>query len=169
VLARLRPVKGIDLAIRAIAMLPDVELEIVGEGPERAALMERARALRAAHRVRFTGFDPNPGARLARWRLLLVPSLHEGNPIGVIEALAFGTPVLAGPLPGVDEILDGRGGRLLPDRDPLRWAAAIRDAVDDPAFGCAASAQGRARFAESFTAIAAAQRMLGVYRAALAA
>ena len=169
VLARLHPVKGIDLAIRAIAALPDVELEIVGDGPERASLVALSRALGAGDRVHFTGFDPDPGARLARWRLLLVPSLHEGNPIGVLEALAFGTPVLAGPLPGVAEILGGRGGRQLPDRVPARWAAAIRNAVDDYAFGCEASAAGRARFREAFTASAAADRMLGVYRAALAA
>ncbi|RIL06634.1 MAG: hypothetical protein DCC71_06140 [Proteobacteria bacterium] len=167
VVARLHPVKGVDLAIRAIAWMPDVELDVVGDGPARARLESLARRV-APGRVRFVGFDPDPGAHLGGWRLLLVPSLHEGNPIAVLEAMAFGTPVVAGPLPGVDETLGGCGGLLLPDRDPDGWAAAIDAALADVEWGARASLAARARFEACFTARAAAQRMLGIYGDALA-
>lgn len=168
VLARLFPVKGLALAVEAVAACPGLELEIVGEGPERDALQRRAVALGAAGRIRFVGFDPQPEARLRRWRLLLLTSLHEGNPMCVLEALASGTPVLSAPLAGVAEMLAGRGGWLLPDRDARRWAAAIRRRVDDVATGARASAQARARFLEAFTADAAAERVARGYRSALA-
>src|SRR5690606_5551582 len=113
-------------------------------------------------------FERDPGPRIAHWRALLVPSLHEGNPMAVLEALAWGTPVLAGPLPGVAEILGGRGGWLLPDRDPAHWARTLARRIDDAAAGAAASAAARARFLEAFTAEAAAARMVRIYRAALA-
>lgn len=167
VLARLAPVKGVDLAIRAAARCPELELEIVGDGPEAERLRALAAASGAASRIAFAGFDPCPGPRLGRWRALLVPSLHEGNPIAVLEALAWGTPVLAGPLPGVAEILAGRGGHCLPDRDEAHWAAALARAVDDDGGGAAAAVAGRARFLEAFTAGAAAQRMGAIYHAAL--
>jgi glycosyltransferase involved in cell wall biosynthesis len=164
-LCRLFPVKNLELAVRAVAGLPDLELEIVGDGPEAPRLRALASALGAGDRVSLAGFDPEPGARLARWRALLVPSLHEGNPLAVIEALAWGTPVLAAPLAGVAEMLDGRGGTCLPDREPRTWQAALERMLAGD--GDAIAQAGRARFLEAFGADAAARRMLRIYRDAL--
>ncbi len=164
VLARLAPVKGLELAIDAVAAVPDLELEIVGEGPERAALEARARASGAADRIRFAGFDPEPLARAARWRALLVTSHHEGHPICVLEALARGTPVLAGPLRGVSDALAGQGGRCLPDRDPQTWARVLSEWVQDTAGpGPALSRAARARFLASFEVGATAERVAALY------
>jgi len=167
VVARLVPVKDVALAIDAVAAAHDVALEIVGDGPERAALEVRAQASGAAARIAFAGFDPSPPGRLAGWRALLVTSRHEGHPIGVLEALAVGTPVVSAPLRGVAELLDGRGGWLLPDRDPAAWGRALERIVGDEAAGTAASRAARARFEQAFTADAAAARMVAIYRAAL--
>jgi glycosyltransferase involved in cell wall biosynthesis len=166
-LARLFPVKNLELAVRAVARVPGLELEIVGDGPEAPRLRALARTAGAGERIHFAGFDPEPGARLAGWRALLVPSLHEGNPIAVLEALAWGTPIVAGPLPGVAEILAGRGGWCLPDRTPETWASALGRALDDDATAGVAAA-GRARFLETGTAEAAARRVRGVYEHVLA-
>jgi glycosyltransferase involved in cell wall biosynthesis len=168
VLARLFPVKCVDRTIEAVARCRDIELEIVGDGPEAPRLRALACASGAGERVHFTGFDPEPGPRLARWRALLVPSLHEGNPICVLEALAWGTPVVAGPLPGVAEILDGRGGWCLPDRRTTTWQEAILRVAADSGPGPAASTAGRARFVEAFTATLAARRMRQLYEETLA-
>lgn len=168
VLARLHPVKQVERAIVAVARCPDVELEIVGDGPEAPRLRALAAASGAGARIAFAGFDPEPGPRLARWRALLVTSLHEGNPIAVLEALARGTPVLAGPLPGIAEILAGRGGWCLPDREAETWRAALARLRDDASDGAAVGAAGRARFLEAFTAAAAARRIRAVYDEALA-
>jgi glycosyltransferase involved in cell wall biosynthesis len=161
-------VKGVALAVEAVEAYPELELEIVGEGPERDALQRRAVALGAAERIRFVGFDPHPEARPRRWRLLLLTSLHEGNPISVLEALAWGTPVLSAPLPGVAEMLAGRGAGCSRIANARRWSAAILRRIDDVATGARASAQGRARFLEAFTADAAAKRTARAYRSALA-
>lgn len=167
VLARLFPVKRVELAIEAAARCADLELEIVGDGPEAPRLRALAKASGAGDRIGFAGFDPAPGARVAGWRALLVTSLHEGNPIAVLEALARGTPVLAGPLPGVAEILDGRGGWCLPDARPATWEEGLRRAVDDDGPGAAAAMAGRARFLEAFTAAAAARRIRAIYEEAV--
>ena len=169
VVARLFPVKGIDLALAAVAGCRDVELEVVGDGPERKRLERLASTLGASERIRFTGFEADPVRRMASWRLLLVPSLHEGNPIAVLEALAMGTPVLAGPLPGVAEILAGRGGWTLADRAVATWSAALDQHVRAEGAGDAASRAARDRFLEAFTAERAAAQMAALYHAVLGA
>ncbi|HVP31970.1 MAG TPA: glycosyltransferase [Myxococcota bacterium] len=167
VVSRLVPVKGLELAIDAVAAMPDLELEIVGEGPLREALEARARAHGAAGRIRFVGFEPDPPPRMATWRALLVTSLHEGHPIGVLEAMAVGTPVVSTELRGIAEMLDGRAGWLIPGRDPAAWARALSKIVHEEPAGERAAEAARARFAAEFTADAAAERAVGVYRAAL--
>ena len=168
VVARLFPVKGVDLALAAVAGAPDVTLEVVGAGPERSRLEALARELGASERIGFVGFDADPVARMARWRLLLVPSLHEGQPIAVLEALATGTPVLAGPLPGVAETLGG-GGWTLGDRGVATWRAAVDRHVRAEGEGEVASRAARARFLASFTAERAAARTAALYHAVVGA
>ena len=166
--ARLSPVKNVELAIDAISACPGIELEIVGDGPEREHLERQIEALGASQRIRLLGFTQNPHPLMKSWRALLVPSLHEGNPIGVLESLALGTPVLAAPLPGVGEILADKGGRVQPDRDAARWAERIQAFVRDEAAGTRLSIEARARFLDAFTADAAAVRCVSIYRDALA-
>jgi glycosyltransferase involved in cell wall biosynthesis len=169
VAARLFPVKGVDLAVAAVACCPGIELEVVGDGPERGALERLARELGASDRIRFLGFEADPVPRMAKWRLLLVPSLHEGNPIAVLEALAMGTPVLAGPLPGVAEILAGHGGWTLADRDVGTWSAALDRHLRAEDRGDATSRAGRSRFVEAFRAELPAATMATLYHAVLGA
>jgi glycosyltransferase involved in cell wall biosynthesis len=166
-MGRLQPVKALDVCIEAVARIPDLELEIVGDGPERASLEARVAALGIASRVRFAGFDPHPHDRLESWRMLLLPSLHEGNPIAVLEALALGTPVMAGPLPGVAEILDGQGGWVLPSRDPEAWSELLSRRLADPAGGAQTSHAGRQRYLNAFTAERCAAQTARIYEAAL--
>lgn len=167
VLARLTPVKAVDLAIDAVAACPGVGLEIVGDGRERAALEQRAARSGAAQRIRFVGFDPAPLARLARWRALLVTSLHEGNPIAVLEALGLGTPIVHPGLGGVREISGPPAAVDAGGREAGCLASAIQGLTRDDALGAIASAAARARFLEAFTAEAAAARVVAVYRASL--
>ena len=178
VLARLVPVKGVELAIDAVALCPGLDLEIVGDGPEREALERRIAALpaEAAARIVFAGFDPEPLPRVARWRALLVPSHHEGNPISVLEALSLGTPVVAGTLRGVADILGDSeehpssgalGGFNLPDRDPQTWAAALAGIAKADPEARSASQAARARFLSAFTAQVPAEKLRELYAEAL--
>jgi glycosyltransferase involved in cell wall biosynthesis len=163
VLARLVPVKRIELAIDAVAAVRELELEIVGEGPLRATLEARVAASGAGERIRLVGFDTRPTPRLAGWRALLVTSHHEGSPVSVIESLALGTPVVAADLPGVEAMLAGRGGLLIRDPHPDAWARALELLVDDDERGERLSREGRERFLAAFTAEHCAERTAGVY------
>jgi glycosyltransferase involved in cell wall biosynthesis len=162
-LGRLSPVKGLELAVDAVAGCPGLELEIVGAGPELQLLANRIAAREAGDRIHLMGHIADPLPRVAGWRALLVTSLHEGNPIGVMEALALGTPVVSTPLRGVAEILDGKGGQLESGRDPTEWASDLRGLLGDRDRGRALSQAARERYREAFSATAVADRMVGIY------
>jgi len=164
VLGRLYPVKGIDLAIEAVANAPGWELEIVGDGPERTALEALIERLGVRDRVRLVGHVDAPLSLVAQWRALLVPSLHEGHPISVIEAMALGTPVVSGPLPGVEAMLDGRGGWMLPDRDAASWMRLLRSDDEFLNQGEGKALGARAVYEVHLSADSTAARMAQLYR-----
>jgi len=102
-----------------------------GEGPMRDELVARARV--AATAIEFVGHVSDVAARLAEADILVRPSLTEGLPLAVLEAMASRVCVIATDIPGNrDLISDGVNGLLVPPRDPQRLAAAIRTMIDDP-------------------------------------
>ena len=125
---RLGPQKALDVALAALADVPDVSLTIVGDGPERAALGQRASELGLDSRVRFLGSVPRERVlRLFRAAdASLLPSRWENFPHTVVESLAVGCPVIATAVGGVPEVVeDGRNGLLVPPGEPAGLAAAI--------------------------------------------
>ncbi len=111
--ARLEPRKGVDVALRALARVPDVRLDVVGDGPERAALDALARELGVDARVHFWGYRPDPEVVVAAADAALCSSRTEGLPLGVLEAMAGARPVVAVPVGGVPEVVtDGETGWL---------------------------------------------------------
>src|SRR5512146_1957784 len=86
--ARLSPQKAIDVLLSAAALVPDAVFVIAGEGPERAGLEARAEALGIAPRVRFLGARDDIPELLAICDLFVLPSLFEGLPLSVLEAMA---------------------------------------------------------------------------------
>lgn len=142
VLGRLVPIKGVELAIDAVAALgdPELELVIIGEGPERAALEQRARdhGARVAERVQFLGALPTHAREpyLAHAAAVLLPSRSladgraEGTPQVALEALAAGVPLLAAATGGLVALPPPVS--LLDDRDPERWAAALAELLRHP-------------------------------------
>ena len=109
-------------------------LEIVGDGAARAEV-ERALAL-LGNRVSYTGRLDVAAveARLAAADLFVWPAINEAFGLALLEAQASGLPVVAGASGGVADIVeDGVTGRLAPPGDLERFAAAVRDLLDDPA------------------------------------
>ncbi len=123
---RFAPDKGFDYLLRAVAQLPargmDVELELIGDGPEDRTLRRLVAKLGIADRVRFRGWlrftDVHAAMRQAT--VLVHPSagLGDGLPNVIREAMALGTPVIASRVAGIAEALDdGRCGMLVPTKD----------------------------------------------------
>lgn len=111
--ARLEPRKAVDLALRAVARVPHTCLDIVGDGPLRADLERLSSALGLGQRVRFWGYRSDPDSVVRATDIALCSSRTEGMPLGLLEAMALGRPVVAVPVGGVPEIVtDGDSGWL---------------------------------------------------------
>ena len=112
---------------------PDLCVHLLGDGPLRRELQDRGRTLGLEQHVRFEGYQPNPYSWMKRAQLFCLPSVYEGMPNALVEALACGVPALASDCPhGPAEILDGgRLGRLVRPADPAALADAIQDAREN--------------------------------------
>jgi glycosyltransferase involved in cell wall biosynthesis len=123
------------LMVEALAMLPETDLVIVGDGPERGAIMAVAQAKGVAARVRLLGRVPQdrlPQIYTAADLLVLV-STHEGWPNVLLESMACGTPVVVSEIPGIAEIVaTPAAGRVLAAVTAQRLANAIRDLLAAP-------------------------------------
>jgi teichuronic acid biosynthesis glycosyltransferase TuaC len=123
------------LMVEALALLGDVDLVIVGEGPERAAIAALARARGVADRLRLLGQmaqEKLPEIYGAADLLLLV-STHEGWPNVLLESMACGTPVVVSDIAGIADIVAApAAGRIVPGAAPHHLAAAIRDLLAAP-------------------------------------
>ena len=141
VAARLHRTKGVDVAVRALALLPTAQLAVLGEGPERDALRRLAAELGVLDRLHLLGFRPDFGAIVAGADLLLVPSRAEGFGLAAVEAMAQGVPVAASAVGALPEIV-GPGGLLCPPDDPARLAEVVGRALEErPALSRAARLQ----------------------------
>jgi glycosyltransferase involved in cell wall biosynthesis len=146
--ARLTDQKGIDVAIRALAELPsETVLVVLGEGPERAALVRLARDLGLESRVFLLGRVPDVAAWLRRATVLVHPARWEGFGLGVLEAMLAGLPVVATNVSALPElVLDGETGVLVPSDDVPALVRAVEQAVAQPELGAAGLARARAEF-----------------------
>jgi len=124
-----------NLMVEALAQLPEVELVIVGEGAERAAIENLARKHGVADRVRLPGRVPQD--RLPEFYsaadLLVLVSTHEGWPNVLLESMACGTSVVVSDIAGITDIVASPdAGRILADITPNRLASAIHDVLSAP-------------------------------------
>lgn len=134
---RLGPPKGYRYLLHAMNELVhgrgmnQLMLWIVGDGPLRGELESLSRERKIDQHVRFTGYQANPIPYMKYAQLFCLPSLYEGMPNSLLEAIVCGTPVLASDCrSGPAEILDGgKYGRLVPPADCEALAEAIADAV----------------------------------------
>ncbi len=123
------------LMVEALTQLPEVELVVVGDGPERARIEGVARDHGVADRVRLLGRVPQdrlPEIYSAADLLLLV-STHEGWPNVLLESMACGTPVVVSPMDRIADIVGAaEAGRILADDTPSGLASAIRELLAAP-------------------------------------
>jgi D-inositol-3-phosphate glycosyltransferase len=155
---RIQPLKGVDVAVAALAALDDGDavLVVVGgaSGVDGPAEVERVHKLCAdlgvADRVRFV--DPQPHHLLSTYYraadVVLVPSRSESFGLVALEAAACGVPVVASAVGGLRTLVDhGRTGFLVEGRDPSAFAAYVAEVLDNPqlaaSLGDAAASRAR--------------------------
>lgn len=159
VTAWFEPRKGQAVLIEALARLkrsgalpPRLRVLLVGEGPELAAVRRAVREAGLDGVASFLGYRADAADILNCADGLVLPSLHsEDMPLIVLDAMALGKPVLASSLPGVvEEVEDGRTGRLVAPGDPDALARELAALSADPALRAELGRAGRARFEELF-------------------
>ena len=152
---RLRIRKGVEVLLHALARLRErPPLWIAGDGEHREALERLARDLGLGESdVRFLGRASAGQVRelLGRAAVLVVPSIYEGMPLVVLEAMAAGRSVVASRVSGIPEVvLDGGTGWLVPPEDPEALASALAHALADPLEAARRGEAGRRRLEECY-------------------
>lgn len=145
---RLHDSKGNSYLVDAAALVlkerPQARFFIVGEGPLLGDLEAQARALNLGDRFVFHGFAKDVSAVVSAFDLSVFPSLWEGTPLTVFEALAMGKAIVATDADGLLDVLaDDRDALIVPKRDAAALAGAITRMVDDPALRARLGAEAR--------------------------
>jgi D-inositol-3-phosphate glycosyltransferase len=170
---RIQPLKGLDVAVRALAALrrPDARLVVVGGASGRDGAHEVERIDKLAAELGVTDqlrlVAPVPHHLLSSYYraadVVLVPSRSESFGLVALEAAACGTPVVAAAVGGLRTLVDhGRTGFLVEGRDPTVFAAFAEQVLDSPALAAELSANAATR-AAGYTWSTAAGRLRRIY------
>jgi glycosyltransferase involved in cell wall biosynthesis len=164
VVARLVEQKGHRFLLEAATRLPNVIFLLAGDGPAERTLQQQAQDLGVASRVRFLGYRDDVPALLANCDLFVLPSLFEGLPIAVLEAMAARKPVVATSVGGTGEaVVHSETGLLVPPSDAPALADAIRLITTNRALGDRFADHGHARVQKHFRVERMVQRVAAIY------
>jgi glycosyltransferase involved in cell wall biosynthesis len=168
--SRYDPDKGLGFLIDAFSTVqrqfPDVRLVLAGEGPERERFRGQVASLGLERAVDIREpYDLEHG--LPRFMsdidIYCLPSLREGQPVSIIEAMAFGKPVVASDVGSVAELLDGDVGIVSPAGDSASLATALRRLVEDPELRSAMGRRARERYIDRHRSETVADAYLELY------
>jgi len=173
VVGRLVPQKGhiylLQAARSILSAFPQVEFVFIGDGPERASLEHATASLGLSSNVRFAGQKSDMPAVYAGIDILVLPSINEGMPMTLIEALAAGRPVVATAVGDVPKLIrDGETGFLVEPRNPDALSSAIAKLLCDPPLCLRFAEEGRRRVLVHFSARAMADEYRELYSKVLA-
>ena len=166
---RLAEQKGVRYLLEAVARMQtrDIDVCLVGDGPERAMLHDLVDRLGVGDRVSFLGFQPHDAvpALMGTADVLVLPSVYEELGSVLVEAMHAGLPIVASDTGGIADAV-GDAAILVPPRDPAALAAALDALLADSERREQLSALARRR-STGFHWDQLAERVLGVYEAAL--
>jgi glycosyltransferase involved in cell wall biosynthesis len=157
----LYPVKDHGTLLHALSRLPATRVAIAGRGDEEERLRGLAVNLGLGDRMHLLGLRDDVETVLAAADVFVQPSLSEGLPLAVLEAMGNGLPVVATRVGGVPEALvDGKTGFLVPPGDPEALAAALKRVLDSADRGACMGSAARERAEAEFSV----DRMTDRYR-----
>ncbi|GKS58883.1 glycosyl transferase [Nitrospira sp.] len=168
-IGRLTAVKGQEHLLDAVKqLLPRLEnlyVVIIGDGPLMGQLKSQAFQLGIGHRVRFMGHRDDTYDLMRAFDIFVLPSLHEGIPMVILEALALERPVVASRVGGIPEVIaDGIQGLLVPAGDATAIARACERFLSDRALAESCGRAGRGRVEHKFSSRVMAEQVAQLYR-----
>jgi len=163
---RLAGVKGVPVLFEALQTVvqdhPDLQLRLIGDGPERAKLEATAKDMGLAENLEFCGYQSQAAVAeaLATTDVFVLPSFAEGVPVVLMEAMASEVPVVTSRVAGVPElVVDGQSGLLLPPGAPDALAAALSRLLADPDLRSQMGKMGRAKVVAEFASATEAAKL----------
>ena len=174
--ARLEPLKGPLVLIEAFAEAASrgsekIRLRIAGAGSQRQKATQRAEALGIEELCDFAGVYTETQEKSAFMRSLdvfVLPSLTEGTPNSIIEAMAHGLPVVATSVGGIPDVVTRETGILVPPEDTEALAEAIRVLAADPALRAQMGRAAKERYEKLFSPASVLPLMLSTYQRVIA-
>ena len=167
-IGRLAPQKGLQYLLRAapevLREIPNTLIVLVGDGPERNALETEAIQLGIERSVCFLGVREDIPELLSSMDVVVMPSLFEGLPMALLEAMASGRAVVASRVGGIPNAIQDRvNGVMLPPGDVSSLTAALCDLLKNSELRLALGQKARETVRSHFSAAAMAKRYLEVY------
>ena len=169
---RLHEQKGHTYLLQAAAVIrrehPEVRVRIVGDGPLRPSLEAESRALGVNDIVEFAGARSDVAAQLRRFDLFVLPSLWEGLPYVLLEAMAAGIPIVSTDASGVREVItDDTEGIIVPPRSAAALAEAVTALMANEARRASLGAKGAQVVRQRFSVDAMVDQTVAVYARAM--
>lgn len=166
---RLTPVKGHELLICAAHMLLargwKIKLLLVGDGPLYCALKTLSESLNIEQNTLFVGHQDTVEEFILAMDIFVLPSVHEGIPLALLEAMALRRPVVATQVGGIVEVIDhGVNGKLVLPGDSVALANSVEELIENPSLAAKLARAGQDRIREEFNAEVMAERTAGVYK-----
>lgn len=172
-IGRLTRQKGYSYLLQSVPSVldavPETQFLIAGDGPLRNELEREAGVLGIGSSVHFLGYRADVAPIMALSDLVVMPSIREGLPNVLLEALALAKPVVATTVGGIPEIVTHEvSGILVPPRDPVSLAEGIRRVLTAPDRGRKLGERGQREVTDRFTVAAMVERTTSLYREVLA-
>jgi colanic acid/amylovoran biosynthesis glycosyltransferase len=171
---RLADVKGLPILLESLATVqrshPDVELTVVGDGPDRARLEAMTAKLGLQTNVKFLGYQSQANVRefMQQTDMFVMSSFAEGVPVVLMEAMAAGVPVIATQIAGISELVeDGINGYLVPAGDPVKLADRIEKLLSSAESRSQLGVAGRLKVEQEFNIHKEVERLYLIMTAAL--
>lgn len=172
--ASLTPEKGhsylMDAAREVIQKHPEARFLIVGDGPQRQSLEETTDRLGLSGKVIFTGSRRDIPEILSLLDAFVLPSLKEGLPIALLEAMAAMVPVIATKVGAVPKLIeDGMSGILIPPKDSQAISNAIMEVLSDKQSSLKMARKGFERVRDNYSSKQMAEKYMAIYKELMAA
>ncbi|HEX8948213.1 MAG TPA: glycosyltransferase family 4 protein [Dissulfurispiraceae bacterium] len=167
-MGRMVPVKGhkyfLEGAKDVLARHRETVFVIAGGGPLMDEMHGLAESLGIRDRVRLTGFTGSPFDVMNIFDIFTLPSLHEGIPMALLEAMAMGKPIIATGVGGIPEVVaDRTDGLLIPPTDARAFASACLELIGDPAMRARLAKNAKGKVMAEYDIGRTAEKVLKLY------